>query len=268
MGEILGVGLTHYPPLMGPPMTFANLLRRTLESPLIPADMKNPENWPEIMQQEYASEQTLAPQHQERLVSDFRKIRQAIDDFGPDAVIIFGDDQYENFKEDIVPPFCVFLHESMESMPFVGRGSQNAWKEPEDKVFMHRGDRALAKHIATELMERDFPISYAFSNSHYAEGHAPNMLTHAFLNAILYLDWDRRGFDYPIVPIQVNCYGKDVITSRGGSGHLNPAVKDEPYGNVDTPPGPSPASCYRLGQTVRQILDETPGKFVIMASSG
>ncbi len=33
------------------------------------------------------------------------KARAAIDEFKPDFVVIWGDDQYENFKEDIVPPF-------------------------------------------------------------------------------------------------------------------------------------------------------------------
>ena len=38
MGEILGVGLTHYPPLMYRPKTYANLVRRVA----IPPEMKEP----------------------------------------------------------------------------------------------------------------------------------------------------------------------------------------------------------------------------------
>ena len=199
MGEVLGVGVTHYPPLMGPPGSYANILRRVLTSPLLSEDKKNPENWPDPMREEYANEAKLAERHQAQMVQNFRKAREAIDDFGPDAVIIFGDDQYENFKEDIVPPFCVFIHDRMESAPFSG-GAGNVWEEPADTLFAHNGDRPLAQRIATQLIERGFPISFSYANSHFAEEHGSSMLTHAFLNALLYLDWDRKGFDYPVIP--------------------------------------------------------------------
>ncbi|HEY7708603.1 MAG TPA: extradiol ring-cleavage dioxygenase [Candidatus Entotheonella sp.] len=273
MGEILGIGVTHYPPLLSKPQTYANLMRIVLTSPMVPPEMRQPANWPEPMQEEYAHEAARAVQHQERMVEAFRQVRRAIDDFGPDAVIIFGDDQYENFKEDCIPPFCVFLHDRMESRPFAHGllgfgGENNVWGEPADATFVHRGDKPLAKHIATELMEQDFPISYAFTNSHHAEQHGPTELTHAFLNGLLYLDWDRKGFDYPVVPIQVNAYGKDVVPNRGVIAHLDPKTKSEPFGDELGPPAPSAASCARLGGLLRDILEARAGKYVIMASSG
>lgn len=272
MGEIMGVGITHYPPLLSQPETYANLVRIVLQSPLVPPPMKKSENWPAPMQAEYANEKTLAVEHQERMVEAFRRVRRAIDDFGPDAVIILGDDQYENFKADCIPPFCVFLHDRMESQPFVHGllgfgGEHNVWGEPLDKTFVHRGDKQLAKYIATELLEHDFPISYAFTNSHYAEMHGSTMLSHAFLNALLYLDWDRKGFDYPVVPVQVNAYGKDVVPNRGVIAHLDPKTKEEPFGDEFGPPAPSPASCVRLGELLRSALEAQPGKYVIIASS-
>ena len=48
----------------------------------------------------------------------FRKARRLLDDFAPDVVVIWGDDQYENFKEDIIPPFCVLAYESIEHRPW------------------------------------------------------------------------------------------------------------------------------------------------------
>ncbi|MCH8281358.1 MAG: hypothetical protein IIC96_11830 [Chloroflexi bacterium] len=273
MGEILGVGITHYPPLLYQPETYANLVRRVAKSPLVPDEMKNPENWPEAMQEQYSNEKVLAAEHQERMIEAFRQVRRAIDDFGPDAVIIFGDDQYENFKEDCIPPFCVHIRDSMESQPFLhemlGPGAgNNVWGEAADKTFVHRGDRKLSKHIVTELLERSFPMSYSLTNSHHAEQHGPTTLTHAFLNALLYLDWDRKGFDYPVVPIQVNAYGKNVVQSRGFISHLDPNRKNEPFGDEFGPPAPNANTCVQLGKHVRSILEELPGKYVVMASSG
>ena len=66
----------------------------------------------------------------------------------------------------------------------------------------------------------------------------------------------------------MNCYGEDVISSRGGSGHLDPDTQDPYFREMKSPPGPTPASCFRLGEKVREVLDDTPGRFVVMASSG
>jgi hypothetical protein len=48
---------------------------------------------------------------------------------------------------------------------------------------------------------------YAYK-SLYLEG-----LGHAFVNIQMYLDYDRKGFDIPIVPVQVNSYGSKIIRS-------------------------------------------------------
>ncbi len=75
MGEILGVGVTHYPPLLGKPGKYADLLRAVLKSPLVPDEMKNPENWPEPMQEEYTNEEARSSQHQAQMVEDFRQVQ-------------------------------------------------------------------------------------------------------------------------------------------------------------------------------------------------
>ena len=273
MGQIMGAGVTHYPPLLSNSDTYAGLVRLAAKSPLVPDEMKNPENWPEQMQEEYANEKALTVEHRERMIEGFRSVRRAIDDFGPDGIIMFGDDQYENFKEDCVPPFCVHIRDEMVSQPFLhslggpGRG-ENVWGEPDDKTFVHRGDKKLGKHIASSLLEQGFPMTYSLTNSHHADDHGPTTLTHAFLNALLYLDWDRKGFDYPVVPIQVNAYGKNVIQSRGFISHLDPNRKNEPFGDDFAPPSTSPAGCVDLGRRIRGILEDLPGKYVVMASSG
>ena len=151
----------------------------------------------------------------------------------------------------------------MVSQPFLhslggpGRG-ENVWGEPDDKTFVHRGDKKLGKHIASSLLEQGFPMTYSLTNSHHADDHGPTTLTHAFLNALLYLDWDRKGFDYPVVPIQVNAYGKNVIQSRGFISHLDPNRKNEPFGDDFAPPSASPAGCVDLGRRIRGILGRSP----------
>ena len=80
--------------------------------------------------------------HRERLVKSFRVINSEIQAFDPDFVLIFGDDQYENFRETIIPPFCILAYEDSESTPFkkgFAAGKRNAWDEPADKAFKYRG---------------------------------------------------------------------------------------------------------------------------------
>ncbi len=109
MGEMLGIGLTHYPGLIAPDEDRNYPLTRTLRSNQVPEELKNPATWPEAMRIEYGDDQGVASSrvHRERLVQGMRKQRAELDAFDPDFDFIGGDDQYENFKEDIIPPYCV-----------------------------------------------------------------------------------------------------------------------------------------------------------------
>ena len=96
-------------------------------------------NWPEDMRLEFGDDKGLAAskRHRERLVAGFRKVRQGINSFNLDFVIIFGDDQYENFREDIIMPFCILAYEEHNSAPFTradGSARRNVWDEQADKV--------------------------------------------------------------------------------------------------------------------------------------
>lgn len=263
MGEILGIGMTHYPPLIAPDEDRLIPLRRTLaRDERVPAKMKDSSNWPEPMRAEYGADEgvTAARQHRERLVAGFRKIRQEIDTFQPDVVLIWGDDQYENFREDIIPPFCVLAYEEMVCRPFTyGDGSyrRNAWFEPADKIFPYRGHSEAARYLTSELIHAGCDMAYA-----YQPLHEPG-LAHAFINTLLFLDYDRKGFNYPTLPVAVNCYGSKIISNRGG---VLPHKVDGKYLPAD-PPGPSPKRCMEVGAATAKILADSPWRVALVASS-
>ena len=107
MAEILGIGVTHSPSLIAKDEDKNYSLTRALKyNDKIPSELKKPESWPEGMQAEWGTDEgyTSAVKQRERLVQGFRKVRAELDAFNPDVVLIWGDDQYENFKEDIIPP--------------------------------------------------------------------------------------------------------------------------------------------------------------------
>src|SRR6266850_1485540 len=98
MGEILGLGITHYPPLAGRDENMAGILRGTLRDPDIPAELKEVSNWPPLAQKEWGSDKgaKAAADHRKALLHGLDTVRAAIDEFQPDFVLIWGDDQYEN----------------------------------------------------------------------------------------------------------------------------------------------------------------------------
>ena len=109
MGEVLGIGMPHAPHLQFTDEDMANLVRRLLKSNRIPEKMKDSKNWPVAMREEWGHDEGLsaAKKHRSELVQGLRAARAALDSFKHDFVLIWGDDQYENFREDLLTPFCV-----------------------------------------------------------------------------------------------------------------------------------------------------------------
>lgn len=264
MGEVLGLGVSHYPPLSGNDADMANILRRRLDDPDVPAELKDPAGWPALMREEWGDDEGVAgaTRHRENMVAGIRRVRQELDDFNPDFVLIWGDDQYENFKEDIVPPFCIHIYDDMKLKPWaqaaesaVVGGRPNAWNEDADTEILVRGHPEAGKAITCGLIEAEFDISYAYQPLHHPG------LAHAFLNAILYLDYDRKGFNYPVVPMQINCYGDHVISYRGFVSQL--ADRGRPL----DPPAPSPRRCFDMGAQIARICRDSDWRVALIASS-
>jgi hypothetical protein len=263
MGEILGLGLTHYPGLVAQDQNMAGILRQVLADPGLPERYRDPASWPEPLRREWSDDEgrAAATAHREALREQLRKSRKALDEFRPDAVLIWGDDQYENFKEDIIPPFCVLAYEQAEVSPWAqlahfGLGS-NAWNEDADATFRFTVHREAAKYLTRQLLQHEIDVSYAYQPLH-RDG-----LGHAFVNTVLFLDYDRNGFPYPIIPFQVNCYGRRVIAQRGFRGSLASPVAE---GDLD-PPSPSPKRCLEVGAATARAMQDSPWRVALIASS-
>jgi hypothetical protein len=264
MGEILALGVTHYPPINAKDLArWTGALKFTLRNPGLPAEYRDPANWPEAMRREWGNDEgvTAARRHRDEVTSQFRNLRKILDDFDPDLVVVWGDDQYENFQEDIVPPFCVLAYDDIDVQPWHGAQmkmfGENAWGEPQDQSFRFRGHRPAAKALVASLIAQGFDMAYAYKPLHY------DGLPHPFVNTRLFLDYDRKGWNYPMVPIAVNCYGSVVIAQKGGLPDLaNPVTGDR-----FDPPGPSPSRCFDLGRATVRAFADTPHRVALIASS-
>ena len=270
--RILGLGVSHYPPFSGLDEDMANIFRGRLDDPGVPESAKDPKSWPGPLRAEWGKDRGVAAatQHREAMLVGLRRVRQALDDFNPDFVVIWGDDQYENYKEDIVPAFSVLAYEDSVMHPWRdasesamfdpskvdewGGGRPNIWGEAADVSFTLRGHRDVAKQIASSLIEQEFDVAYAYKPLHHPG------LAHAFLNAVLYLDFDRKGWSYPVIPISVNCYGRRAISYRGFISRID---DHRPF----DPPSPSPKRCFDLGAAIARTVRNMPGRVALIGSS-
>jgi hypothetical protein len=254
VAEILALGISHYPPLGGRDDRMATILKRMMQNPDLPAHLRTPDGWPEPMRAEWGDDEgtTSAATHRADLVGWMDKARAALDAFEPDFVLLWGDDQYENFREDIIPPYCIAAHEKFAFSP----RPDNVWGET-DRTYELPGHRAAAKMLATGLIEAGFDTAYAYKPLHHPLGHA-------FTNAIFYLDYHRKGFHHPIVPFAVNCYGRKVVSQRGGVPAFDKSAVDVDF----DPPAPSPWRLFDLGAATARILAESPYRVALLASSG
>jgi hypothetical protein len=230
----------------------ANILRRNLASPRTPAALKDPRSWPAAMQVEWGEDEGLssAYTHRQQLVDGFRRTREVLDRFNPDVVLIWGDDQYENFHEDVVPAFCVYIEDEFRCKPFSGGSglgtTENVWGVGQDWELQVPGHPQAAKELATYLLGEKFDVAWAYKQLHHDLGHA-------FWRTVAHLDYDRVGFPYPIIPFHVNCYGRQFTRGRK-------------EGEFD-PPSPSPERCFELGAAVARCFQQSPYRTALIGSS-
>jgi hypothetical protein len=171
---------------------------------------------------------------------------------------VFGDDQYENFREDGIPAFQINCFDYFSAKPWAHKrpGYRNAWNEPVDREFRYNADKKVAKQLASRLIGDGFEVAYAYQPHH-------DTMPHAILNTPLFLDWDRKGFNYPIVLLLTNCYDRQLVPLGGG---VNDLAKIPSEDDLD-PPGPAAWRCFDLGRVLAHILSDSSYRVALVASA-
>jgi hypothetical protein len=124
------------------------------------------------------------------------------------------------------------------------------WGEDENTVVKVPGARQQAKYVAAKLIDEGFDITYAYKPLHQ------ECIAHTFEGLITHLDWERKGFPYPVLPFYINGLGHQHLTARGQSRE----------GELD-PPAPPPWRCYDLGKATARILRDSPWRVALIAGS-
>jgi hypothetical protein len=239
------------------------MLRTNVENGRIPPHVyEDMAKWPKPMRVEWGDDEgvSAAREHRARLLAGYRRLREELDAFNPDLVLIWGDDQYENFKQDCIPAFCVYIQDEVVSTPLAGgargpfRTDVNVWGLPPDTQFTTKSHRPAAEGLARTLIEEGFDIAYALSTRR-EQG-----LAHSFANTILYLDYELKGFPYPVVPFHVNCYGSQMMRTAA-------SALGEGSTRVLTPPSPTPRRCFEIGRATARFFKDSPWRVALIASS-
>lgn len=212
----LGLASSHAPTVWRPvdkwPQIYAFLAQGAPEPP----------DSPEMLQQQY-----------QRIQTSLRTLREQLEAYRPDALIIVGDDQNEVFSKAFIPGMAIYVGEEIS-----GTGNINLLGEPQDENHITLKCHApLARILLEGLVQRDFDVSHI--EELVPLGRPKSGLGHAFSHLAYGLGLHEIGI--PTIIFFLNAYH---------------------------PPLPTATRCYELGRAMREILSGRPERIAIFGSGG
>lgn len=260
MGEIFIGGTNEYPysRYKDPGVLSFMLQNRLKPESSLPDFWRDTKNWPKGAVEEWSDDggRRAALHHREQLIIGYRAMRKELDRFQPDAVLIFNQEHHENFKDDILPAFCIYAapthrvepHHMLQSGQFI---AEMEWGEPADLKWDWPGNNSVARYLASHLLDEGFDVAIAYKGLHLER------LAHTFTGGINYLNWDRGGM-FPVIPIHLNCDGERNVA---------PEFKlDDGSAPVDIYE-PRPFRAFDLGAALARVILESPYRVAILGGA-
>ena len=236
---VLGIGTSHSPQL-SVPWTQWNLLRekdRTDPRLDYPALLKSARKSKPNIEQELTEEKWR--QRHESCQNAIATLGATLRQANPDVVVVFGDDQHEQFHDDNLPTFAIYHGKSLPVVRHSGLRPA-AWKDAEERGWAeteaeYRSGWELAEHLIASLTADEFDIARCSRlREEIGVGHAFSFVYRRI--------WP--GGAVPVLPVMINTY---------------------------YPPNqPTPKRCYALGAAVRRAIESwsADARVVVMASGG
>ena len=169
-----------------------------------------------------------------RINSSFGKLREELEAYKPDLLIIIGGDQTEMFDRSNVPNLMIYTGDVA-----VGHNNNGiAGEEPsEADIVRLKVDVATSEELLRRLVaEEDFDV--AMSSEQGSLGRPGKGLPHAFARPMPLL---QPNFDIPVVIF---------------------------YENTFDSPSLSAERCYQLGRTLARVFKNDPRRIAIYGSGG
>ena len=265
MGEILGLTVTDFPNIRMKRHWMTGVLQGNIargweEKP----HLKEIESWPKQMQEAWGKDVgeaagSVAQAHQ---IEQFHKLQAALDDFNPDFIVIMYREGTDVFGDTARFQYNIQAHEGLRYklfQPFtIGDNVFGEDPEREDTLLGHREG---ALHLVRALQERGLNSFYTLEQFTRT---APNPAQQPFISAharhnlqsvAVHLDWDRREFKTPIVPIGFNPFG--FCRTRNDAG-LSPWDRSLPRPLL-------PKEAFELGRAIAQVYRASPWRVALVA---
>lgn len=164
----------------------------------------------------------------ERVNAAYTKLREHLEATKTDVLLVFGDDQLEQFSFRNFPAFAMFTGEQYDGykisrlIGLAGGGRPERPKTPENWVTV-QSHVGLSHALLRELMRDGFDVAFSTGLQDEEKG-----MGHAFMRPSYYVN---PKYDLPTIPFYINCY----------------------YG-----PQPTGLRCYELGRAVRAAIERIP----------
>jgi hypothetical protein len=233
---VIGIGTSHSPQLSVRASDWALLRKKDEHDPRL--------DYPSLLKRAKPGlESELTPekfrQRDEACQTAIKTLGDALTKSKADVVVVFGDDQQEQFHDDNMPIFSVYHGQSLPVVTHTG-GYPAAWKNAEERGWAetapeYETNADLANHLICSLVNDEFDIARCNKlRPEIGVGHAFSFLYRRVL----------PGGNLPMVPVMVNTY---------------------------YPPNqPTPKRCYAFGQAVRKAIESwaSDKRVAVMASGG
>lgn len=256
MAEILGLTVSDFPflrmkPANMPWVLWGNLAWGWRQRP----DLRDPANWPAPMRAEWGTDQGFAAgaAHQLRQHEQFRTLRGALDDFRPDLLLVLYRDVHETFAGAERPQWWLHTHDAITVRPY------NLWTFFRDNWFEEDPDRAQTFHghpqaaaaIARHLETVGIAPRLVSTSPH------PAGLGHNAIAGAVHLDFERRAFGTPILPLGIDPFRFGRARDEEGLSPLDRSRIDAPL---------TPRQAFDLGVELARALRPSPWRVAVVAA--
>ena len=182
------------------------------------------------------------------------KLREQVDRANADTILIVHDDHFVNFDFRCYPPFALFVGKEAKGSGVIApqeieRITGATYRKYEGKSAYASAPAGIPQHMAD--WESEKPYVYTVNAD----------LSVRLLKGLL-----ERDFDIPFTS-NGTMDGELVLTTN----FLNPLADKSlvlMITNGYVPPLPWPRRCYRLGRAIREILDASDSRVLVLASGG
>ena len=253
MGEILGLMISDFPNLRLQPKWMSGALQGNVDRGWESTPhLKDPGNWPAPMREQWGDDrgESAGREIQAHMHEQFRLVGNAIDAFEPDFLLVMYREGTETWGNFARPQWYIQAHEQLESKLWQSFGPrENLFDEPLDRSYVVPGHRQGALHIARQLQDKGWNPLYSLEPYH------PNGFGHNMVALTVHLDFERRRFNRPLVPLAVDPFG--FLRDRNNEG-LTPWDRDMPRPLL-------PREAFTLGRDLAETIKASPWKVALVA---